>query len=299
MARLSALTAPTRLKLEMSLRLDCHGDSWSQREQDGEQHSAWVAVRQAHRAAVLSVLRAMPQLQRVDCPTLWPRPGEAASLTALTSLSVGGLLPSSLASLAAPETAVSQSTTDAMWPPRLQELTLHSGGSPRLLAALQLPATLRTFACHTIRFGMLDVEVSNRIKQETLDSLGPAVQLLVRTKRPNAVDRMEVVADGAPGLLRPRERGPRGHAEWLQQLAGLDVFSGIELNGMKLRAGDVISLVSTLPNLRVGWGLETWLGVTGLWGVQSASDHVCSLAADRVRPSCASPICRECTGGVF
>ncbi len=267
-ARLSALTALTSLRLAMSLRLDYLGDSWSQREQDGEQHDAWVAVRQAHQTAVLCVLCAMPQLQTVDCPTLWLHPSEAAPLTAVTNLSVGGLLPQPLASLVAPEAVAQQSTAATMWPPRLQELTLHSGASPRLLAVLQLPATLRTFTCHTIRFGMLDVEVSNRIKQETLDALGPAVQLLVRTKRPTAVDRMQVLADGARGLLRPRERGPRGHAEWLGQLAGLDAFSGIELSGMKLRAGDLISLVSTLPNLQVGWGLRTLLFVTvyaGSW----------------------------------
>ncbi len=260
LARLSALTALTRLQLDLISSYDPRRDSWSQRETEGAQHAAWCELRETHRTSLLSALRAMPQLQHLHCPTLWLKPSEMASLTALNTLSLAGLLPQStpggadggdaIAAAAAPSATAQQA---GMWPPQLRRLALTGGASPRAVAALRLPDSLCYFSCAALRLGISDVvEGGNHLRPETLEALGPAVQLLVRTKPSNKALSVGVVVDGGRGMLQPRVDRADGHAEWLEQLAGLDAFFRMELRGgVTLRVGDVECLVRTLPGLQV------------------------------------------------
>ncbi len=270
-ARLSALTALTRLELRSSQCYEFHGDRWSVMHKHG---LALEDACEAHRTSMLSAVRCMPQLQHLHCPTLWLRPSEVAPLTALTSLSVGGLLPPSppgagprahLAAdmevdaapgdAAAPAPGGQHMREDyaegAVLPAGLQELRLSTGASPCTLAALQLPAPVRSVHCSALILGCRDVEQLECIKQEALEALGPAVRLLSKQETCCASDTVQVVVDGGPELLQPRQDTPTGHVEWLQQLAGLGAFSGVELEGVELRVGDVCCLVRMWPNVKV------------------------------------------------
>ncbi len=270
-ACLSALTALTRLEFEPSLRYADTGEAWSALKRDGRDREAWWVVREQHRTALLFALRAMPQLQHLHCPTLWLRQPEAAPLTALTSLSVRGLLRSwppseeDVDGNAAPAGAHGHARSGAAganpddrnkkqpapWPPQLKELVLDKGASPQALAGLRLPDSLRRFSCPVLRLCVSDLEGGGYITQQALEALGPAVRVLTNPATVHAEDEVEVVVDGGPKLLRPREDCPWGHAEWLGQLAGLDVFKGVKLKGVVLRVGDVRCLVRTWPNVRV------------------------------------------------
>ncbi len=267
----SALTALTRLELDSSRCYEFHGDRWSVMHKHG---LALEDTSEVHRTSLLSALRAMPQLQHLHCPTLWLRPGEAAPLTALTTLSVGGLLPPSSPGAgphahlaanmevdAAPGNEAApapgghggqgDSALEAVLPAGLQELRLSTGASPCTLAALQLPAPVRSVHCSALILGCRDVEQLECIKQEALEALGPAVRLLSKQETCCASDTVQVVVDGGPELLQPRQDTPTGHVEWLQQLAGLDAFQSLMLSGVELRAGDVGCLIRMWPNVRV------------------------------------------------
>ncbi len=288
-ACLSALTALTRLEFEPSPCYEFHGDRWSVMHKHG---LALEEPCEAHRTSLLAALRAMPQLQHLHCPTLWLRPSEAAPLTALTTLSVGGLLRPSPAGaghrahLAAdmevdpvPESdnGPEDPAREGPLPTGLQELRLINGASPCTLAALQLPASVRSFRCAVVILGCRDVEQLECITQEALEALGPAMRLLSRQEICCASDTVQVVVDGGPGLLQPRQDTPTGHAEWLQQLAGLGAFQSLQLRGVELRAGDVGCLVRMWPKVRVSLepclcpnvrvGFEAWLS-TEAWVYQ-------------------------------
>ncbi len=268
---LTALTALTRLDLRSSRCYETHGDRWSVIL---HHDIALEDIREAHRTSLLSALRAMPQLQHLHCPTLWLRPSEAAPLTALTSLSVGGLLPPSppgagvhghlaagMGLDAAPGHGVAPApgnsnvqgdpAREGPLPAGLQELRLSTGASPCTLAALQLPAPVRSVHCSALILGCRDVEQLECITQEALEALGPAVRLLSRPETRCGAHTVQVVVDGGPGLLKPRQDTPAGHVEWLQQLAGLGAFESLMLSGVELRAGDVACLVRMWPNVTV------------------------------------------------
>lgn len=270
--RLSALTSLTRLEFQPS---SCYADrngAWSMLELDGQDRHAWRMVREVHRGALLDALRAMPLLQHLRCPTLGLRQPDAAPLTALTSLTLGGLLPSqplheegndgnavpvgahgsARSGAGGANSSGEDKAPPALWPPRLQELMCDNGASPQALAALRLPGSLRRFSCPVLRLGVLDLQAGRHITQRALEALGPAVRLLTNPATLHAEDSVEVVVDGGPELLQPRMSWLWGHAGWLGQLAGLDVFRGVKLKGVALHVGDVHCLVRTWPNVRVG-----------------------------------------------
>lgn len=264
-AHLSALTGLTSLVLQTTHCYACFPDSWALRHDEGDRHEAWVEVREAHRTAVLSALHAMPRLQHLNASTLWLRPPELAPLTALTCLGAGGLLPPlppphgagaaggpAAGPAAARGGAAGEQPNARAWPPQLQTLVLGNGGSPRALAALELPSALRRFACWALCIGMSDVDEHGCMQQETINALGPAVQLISRPETICGEDTIEVSVDGSPHPMHSRQATPSGQVEWLQQLAGLGAFSGIKLVGyVALRAGDVAFMVRMWPNVRV------------------------------------------------
>ncbi len=252
--RLSALTALTHLQLDLPRLYEDLGDSWSQRQKDGspQDQAEWCAVREAHHTSLVSALCCMPQLQHLDCPTLWLRPSEAASLTALTSLTLGGLLPP-----APPTSATGRGVATlggSVWalPPRLEQLAAEVVASPRVLAHLQLPPSFRSLLVDCIRLGTRDVMPDDwRIEREAFDAMGPAVQRLV--SHPGEDPQSWTVcidSDGCAERLRPLTPGPAHHKEFLRRLQGLDVFGVLELCGLELSAGDLCILGQTLPNLR-------------------------------------------------
>ncbi len=266
---LSALTGLTSLELQTTQCYESFPDSWALLHEEGDRHEAWVEVREAHRTAVLSALRAMPQLQQLSSATLWLRPPDVAHLTALTSLCAGGLLPplpppddagAAAGPVAGPAAArggaaggdEAEQPNASAWPPQLQQLVLYNGGSPRALAALELPSTLRCFACWAVCLGMSDVDEHGRILQETIDALGPAVQVVSRPETMRAEDKIEISVDCSHHTMHPRQDTPSGHVEWLLQLAGLGAFRSVELIGpVVLRAGDVACMVRMWSDVRV------------------------------------------------
>ncbi len=251
LARLSALAALIHLQLTLSPCYEDHGDAWSRQDEDGEHHAAWVEVREVHRATLLSALQAMPQLQHLYCPTLWLRPSEAATLTALTSLTLGGLYP--------PPAGEGSGSGGAMpLPPQLIKLALHTAASPRVLAGLQFPDTLEVLNIWQLRFGMSDVTPDHQLLPETVAAMGPAVRRIsgLRGPRPGYAAMM-VAADAAPGLLAPRSAVPDGHAEWLGSLRGFVGMSSLvmTMNGLALDFGDVCCLASALCKYQASLGL--------------------------------------------
>ncbi len=281
---LSTLTALTSLRLLLSGSYDYTGGLERDREEAAGQFTAWTQVRAAHRAEVFSALRAMPQLQHLHCPTLWLLPAEAASLTALTSLTLGGMLPPStnhpppeLEGSEGPGPAAPTATSAVPLPPQLQELVLLVGASPRLLARLQPPASLLHLSIKTMTFGISDLPSDGRVVAEAVEAVGPAVQLLVdlhgRSKQPHHYQRQQqqrqqreqptsmcIRGGGWPDCMRPPEGSLAGHAEWIRQLRGLDVYDRVELSALALETGDLCCLGQALPNLQRKSGVE------GGWG---------------------------------
>ncbi len=233
--RLSALTGLTWLMLDLSPCYEHHGDSWQQRCKEGGHHESWCEVREQHRASLLSTVRCMQQLKHLDCTTLWLQPSEGATLTALTSLSVGGLLPPALDGSSSNGSAVTL-------PPRLQTLALDAVVSPRALANLQIPESLTALDAWGLGFGMSDIEAGNRLRPDAVEAVGPAMRLIkdLRSDKP-AWCNLSVQADGASGLLQPRAGVPDSHVEWLGHLSG---FPGteLELHGLSLQYEDVCCL---------------------------------------------------------
>ncbi len=254
MTRLSALTALTHLRLELSPCYEHHGDSWDEAERNGDDHHYWGEVVDRHRAALLSALRAMPQLQDLGCPTLWLRPSEAAALTALTRLKVDGLLPP-----AAGEARSGDSSQKLLLPPLLKELALTSA-SPRLLASLQVPVGFRALHVYNLRLGMSDVaRHDHELLPETVAAMGPAVRLLTAFRPGEPLwNELRISANGGPGMLIPREGVPEGHAEWLGQLAGLGVTQ-LVLDSFALQTQDLCCLACKLGNVTVRPPALAWI----------------------------------------
>ncbi len=256
-AHLSALTALTRLRLVMS---DCYehaADSYLTRQYFSahpESAGSRAEVQEAHRTSLLSALRCMPQLQHLHCPTLWLAPGDAAALSALTRLSLAGLMPPPVEQqLAQPAAGGSQRPpTHAAGvmalPPQLQELALLKRTSPRALALLQPPPSFNDLDFNELSFGTTDVTAEGRLRPEAVAAVGPAVRLILSYCDCN-YNKFVVGADGGPGQLQPREDSPDGHMEWIRQLKGLDVCGSISLDKIELSTGDLCCLAQTLPGL--------------------------------------------------
>ncbi len=248
MARLSTLTALTRLQLELPIAYQHHGDSWSERNAKGNQHVAWCAAREDHRTSLLSALHCMPQLQHLDCPTLWLWPSQATSLTALTSLKLGGLL------LPPPPSASGGGSSDGAFslPARLVDLTLNTTVSPRLLASLQVPSTLTALHLWWLCFGMSDVTPDNRLLPETVEAVGPALQLIssLRAAEPT-YSELVFDADGAPGVLLPRTGVSEGHVEWLRHLTAVEGVEVVKLRTLALQFEDMCCLAQAVGGCEV------------------------------------------------
>ncbi len=215
LCQLNALAALVRLHLELPDCCQSTGDSWARRAKDGDVHQAWEGVREQLRTSLLSALRCMPQLQHLQCPTLVLQPAEAASLTALTSLTLATLQPPELLpnggsaapapapASAAPGRASAAAPRQAagMLFPQLQALTLTEGASPRTLAALAPLSSLTSLKVSCIRFGMSDVAAGCRVRPEAVEAFEPAMQLLAERFRQTHV---VVRADCGEGPMEPR-----------------------------------------------------------------------------------------------
>ncbi len=252
--RLSSLTALTHLYLDTPVLYEHHADSWHEQQHEGEEHEVWCEVREAHRAALLSALRCMPQLQQLECPTLWLRPSELpVQCTALTSLSLKGLLPPAVEDpqVAADSGAGAQAAVAAM-PPQLQELTLRGAASPRALALLRPPSCLVRLDLNTLTFSVTDVTAEGRLHAASADAVGPAVRLLLsyRGGRRCYCNHMDIEYDGGPGRMQPREGAADSHMGWIRELNGLDVCRRLALGGVALSFGDLHCLGRTLGQLR-------------------------------------------------
>ncbi len=278
-AHLSALSALTSLKLELSDCYEHDGHSYNKQQKDGEQHGAWVEVREAHRTSLLSALRCMPQLQHLDCPTLWLRPSELpACLTALTSLTLGGLLPppAGEGTVHAAGGSARPLAEGGALPPQLRDLVLKDSASPRALASLRLPPSFTRLEVTMLRFGTTDVTPDMRLRPEAVAAVGPAVRMAVAHRDaacgPKAVC---FLGDGGDGTVLPREDSPNGHSEWIRQLRGLDVFRTLVLQGWGfVSTGDMCCLAEALP------------------GLQGESSHVVKLFnAVRISANCAALRC--------
>ncbi len=286
-SHLSALTALASLTLLLPRCYEHHGENWLRKIHDGDRHAAWCEVREAHRASLLSALRALPQLQHLHCPTLWLHPAEAAPLTALTSLTLGGLLPPAPGG---------QSTTEptgggvrsggvghvhGSLPPGLRTLVIKQGVSPRALALLQPPASLTRLDVSRVCFGTSDVTADGQLLGESVSALGPAVRLLAGLRcGDDQTGPICIRGDGYIAALRPREGSTNGHMEWIRQLQGLDGYrSDIELWNIELSAADLVCLGQALPDAT--GGAATWhqrtrlvkvLATRGAWKCFSRAD---------------------------
>ncbi len=252
---LGGLTALTSLHLGLS---DCYMpavDSWRRQQQDGSQLEAWEEVREVQRTSLLSALSCMPQLQHLYCSTLWLRPSEAASLTALTSLTLGGLLPPP------PQQPVgNRAAASGSLPPQLRTLFLLGDVSPSTLAALQPPPSLTALGVNCIRFGTSDASPDCRVLPKAVRDFGLAMRLLTSLQTEGHWEGLTVAADCGPRPMGPPEAGPQGHTGWIVELAVLDTWlTYIKLEGVRLRVGDVACLVSSLPRLQVcTWFSNRW-----------------------------------------
>ncbi len=290
-ALLSSLTALTQLQLRPSRRYDNRVDSWSVFEEDGGQHKAWCAVREAHRSSLLSALRCMPQLQHLHCLTLFLQPSELAALTALTRATLMGLLPPAVGQQPSPREGRGLISLPAAGcvalPPHLQELVLVWGASPRAYAALQPAAAFSGLHARALVFGMSDVDTEGRLRAEALAAVGPAVRLLTTYRDPTPGSGcFSIDGDGSYWPLQPRAGAPTGHIEWIRQLQGLDAFRSLELYNIDLRAGDLSCLGQTLSNL-TGEPNHEWCNST------SPHSVACEMA------SCRSVPCAVCIRGAF
>lgn len=265
---LSSLTALTSLDLVLPMCYTPIADSYDRR---GDVPEAWEPVRQAQHVALLAAFRCMPQLRRLWCPNLWITAAEAASFTNLTSLQLGGLLPPGCGATTGAGAGAGAGDGQASLPPNLRDFQLAVAVSPQVLASLQLPLSLRHFYPPRIQFGMSAVGPDGRILAETVEAVGPAVRQLlscVPAQHWQLHAEAVVIADWGHFVMKPRADGPQGgHAEWISQLAGLDVFRSFTLDGVQLQAGDLLCLVATLPKLKVRQHVRPYSSACKLWGL--------------------------------
>ncbi len=265
-ARLSALTALTHLQLVPSWCYEDHGDDWLTAGDMGsspEEVAEWCEVAEAHRAALLSALRCMPQLQSLESAKMWLRPSELLPLTALTSLTLAGLLPPGAGHPSVPAWTRpgGRLPAGAALPPQLHTLDLRDGASPRALALLQPSPAFVRLSVSCMHFGMSDVDADGRPWTETVEAVGPAVRLILAYRDPayqpscyryGSIEGF-TIAGRSEGHVCPREGSLTGHTEWIRQLQGLgDAFDRIVLEGIDLSSNpaDVSCLGHTLCNLK-------------------------------------------------
>ncbi len=272
-AGLSTLAALTHLKLDASWVYEGHGDDMWTADDMGispEDIPDSCAAAEAHRASLLSALRCMPQLENFDSAGLWLRPSELVQLTALTSLTLAGLLPPGAGhpSELAGAGLGGLPPAGAPLPPQLHTLDLRDGGSPRALALLRSSPSFVRLVLRRMLFGTSDVEADGRLRAETVEAVGPAVWLILayrdRTYRPSAYHCASydtfTIAGHNELSVNPRAESTTGHTEWIRQLHGLDdAFDRVVLEGIDLSSSsaDLSCLGHTLSNLKGEW--SDWL----------------------------------------
>ncbi len=250
---------------------------------------AVLAALDQRKASLLHALLCMPSLQHLSCTSLWLTPAEVAQLTALTYLELEGLLPPTAAEAAA---LLPTNSSPPVWdlPPHLQELRLIGlSASVRALAAIRPPGSEEQqgqgkqqqqrprcrLHCLCLHFGTGDVaESDGRLLPGAAAAVGRAVEAL-RAMRPRPGEwTLQVVPDGSEwpmgppggeGQQRRHEEGQeqgegqgeeqQGHAGWLWQLSAAgDECTGLVLQDLTMRAGDLEALAQALPQLKVGPG---------------------------------------------
>ncbi len=253
-ARLSSLTALTRLELAPIkwYENDNEFDVWWPSD-DKDLRIAEREVREAHHTSLMSALRCMPRLQHLECTYLWLRPSELAPLTALTYLTLGGLLPpdeGQISEVAGPGPAC------ADMPAQLHTLNLRVAASPRGLALLRPSAAFVRLGVGVLQFAAGDAADDGRLLQETAEAVGPAVQLLLAYHDPTCRSQSGyhakfVITGRCSTKLKPWEGSCCGHVEWIRQLQGLDeAFECIMLEAINLSPADLSCLGHTLCNLK-------------------------------------------------
>ncbi len=97
LTHLSTLTALTSLDLQLPACYRPMADRYSRWKAcgDDEKCHAWQKLWSTQRASLLFAVRGMRRLQHLGCRDLCMEPPELAPLTALTSLTLGGLMPPS------------------------------------------------------------------------------------------------------------------------------------------------------------------------------------------------------------
>ncbi len=288
---LGALTALTRLELQLHPVSQPWGDSYKARDTtrllpiyDDEEalEDAVLAALDQRKASLLHALLCMPSLQHLSCTGLWLTPAELAQLTPLTHLELEGLLPPTADEAAA---LLLTSSNPPVWdlPPHLQQLRLIGlSASVRALAAIRPPCGGEQqrprcrLQCLCLHFGTGDVAANDgRLLPGAAAAVGRAVEVL-RAAQPRAGEwTLQVVADGSKWPMGPpgsegqqqrqeegQEQGEgqgeeqQGHAGWLRQFrtAG-EECTGLVLQDLAMRAGDLAALVQALPQLKVGPGV--------------------------------------------
>ncbi len=231
-------------------------------------------MREVHRASLLSALGCMPQLQHLHCHTLWLRPSDLASLTALTRITLGGLLPptaapvqvpaavdasassAAAAGAAAAAAAARPSTAAGALPPQLQSLILAKAASPSALAALQPAPNLKHITLYRIRLGTSDVSPDGRVLPTVAADVGLAARLLAPFVESSELDDLTVAADCGPRPMGPPEAGLQGHTGWIRELAAVSALERLHISDVQLHVGDLTSLVSVLPDLKASTGIR-------------------------------------------
>lgn len=294
LGNLAALTALTRLELQLHPVSQPWGDSYEARDTTRLLPVSYdqmfledtvLAALDQRKASLQHALLCMPSLRHLSCTGLWLTPAELAHLSSITHLELEGLLPPT-----ADEAAALLPTDSAppVWdlPPHLQELRLiRLSASVRALAAIRPPCgaelqqqQLRCrLHCLCLYFGTGDVAASDGALLPGVDvAVGRAVEVL-RAMRPRPGEwTLQVVADGSEWPMGPpggegqpeglgqgegqQQDEQQGHAGWLRQLrsAGQEC-TGLVLQDLTMRAGDLAALAQALPQLKVGPG-AAWLG---------------------------------------
>ncbi len=259
-ASLSTLTALTHLQLVPPSTYEDHGDNFIDASSISRELEGWCAAREAYRSSLLSALRCMPQLQSVNCSRLWLRPSELAPLTALTSLTLAGLLPPGdehPLEVAGGRPGRFQPAGAAL-PPHLHTLYLDRV-SPRTLARLRPSAAFTRLDVTCMQFGISDMGEDGRLLEQTVEAVGPAVRLLTAYRHRYGLcsrDRLSswgglAILGRGPADVRPRQESPNGHIEWIRHLQGLDdAYDCVDFDSLVLSAGELNCLGHTLRNLQ-------------------------------------------------